>query len=133
MKCPICNDKELKREILNGVHVEKCESCEGIWLDKGELNEVAHHTTGDIEYCSHDVPGSNRPTELVCPYCMDENLNMCNFIEFTNIVFDYCPKCEGIWLNKGDLQKINQEIDNLEKESETGVHKFMVFLANLPF
>ena len=37
--CPKCSGKFVKYTI-QGLVVERCESCEGIWLNQGELDEI---------------------------------------------------------------------------------------------
>ena len=38
-----------------------------------------------------------------CPVCESENLVMS---ERQGIEIDYCPKCRGVWLDRGELDKI---------------------------
>lgn len=38
-----------------------------------------------------------------CPSCKDEKLVM---TERQNIEIDYCPSCRGIWLDRGELDKL---------------------------
>ena len=38
-----------------------------------------------------------------CPVCKDTQLVMA---ERLNIEIDYCPKCRGVWLDRGELDKI---------------------------
>ena len=40
---------------------------------------------------------------MKCPVCRDVNLVMS---ERQNIEIDYCPECRGIWLDRGELDKI---------------------------
>lgn len=40
-----------------------------------------------------------------CPTCRDERLVMS---ERHGIEIDYCPRCRGIWLDRGELDKIIQ-------------------------
>jgi hypothetical protein len=40
LKCPKCGH-DMKILDMNGIEVERCTRCEGIFLDKGELMEVA--------------------------------------------------------------------------------------------
>ena len=40
MKCPKCG-MELIEIDYKGIKVDKCSECEGIWLDAGELEDVA--------------------------------------------------------------------------------------------
>lgn len=39
MKCPNCST-ELKMADRNGVEIDYCPNCRGIWLDKGELDKI---------------------------------------------------------------------------------------------
>lgn len=40
MKCPRC-DGSLKEEAYGQVHIDRCETCGGVWLDAGELEQIA--------------------------------------------------------------------------------------------
>ena len=39
MKCPVCSI-ELLTSIRDGVEIDCCPKCGGIWLDRGELFEI---------------------------------------------------------------------------------------------
>lgn len=39
MKCPKCGN-DMKEETLEGVSVDRCSMCEGIYFDAGELDQV---------------------------------------------------------------------------------------------
>lgn len=39
MHCPKCG-MQLKDSLLNGVLIDRCDDCGGIWLDKGELDKL---------------------------------------------------------------------------------------------
>ena len=43
--CPKCSGK-LGAYSVKGVDVERCEICEGIWLNKGELAEILRRQAG---------------------------------------------------------------------------------------
>ena len=38
-----------------------------------------------------------------CPVCKTERLSM---MERQGIEIDYCPQCRGVWLDRGELDKI---------------------------
>lgn len=40
---------------------------------------------------------------MQCPVCPTENLVM---TDRQGIEIDYCPKCRGVWLDRGELDKI---------------------------
>ena len=42
MKCPKCG-MDLAEMSFQGVSIDKCTSCEGIWLDPGELDTLLDH------------------------------------------------------------------------------------------
>ncbi|MBN2361232.1 MAG: zf-TFIIB domain-containing protein [Deltaproteobacteria bacterium] len=39
MKCPKCG-MDLKTVVHRGVEIDRCENCGGVWLDRGELEEL---------------------------------------------------------------------------------------------
>jgi uncharacterized protein len=134
IKCPQCSETKLTKRDYKGTPVDICEGCGGLWLDKGELNKVAHPIQGDLEFCSREhADKQSQFTELECPNCPGKKLLKAKFIEFTDITLDHCPKCDGIWLNKGELDAINTEIDSLTELPESWDHRIMAFLSKLPF
>jgi uncharacterized protein len=40
MKCPVCNDTDLLMTERQGVEIDYCPSCRGVWLDRGELDKI---------------------------------------------------------------------------------------------
>lgn len=40
MNCPICNDVRMKEVEKDGVMIDICPSCKGVWLDRGELEKL---------------------------------------------------------------------------------------------
>ena len=39
MNCPVCN-VELKMAERQGIEIDYCPQCRGIWLDRGELDKI---------------------------------------------------------------------------------------------
>ncbi|HTN08236.1 zf-TFIIB domain-containing protein [Agriterribacter sp.] len=39
MKCPTCNETLLISD-KNGIEIDYCPKCRGIWLDRGELDKI---------------------------------------------------------------------------------------------
>ena len=132
LTCPQCCDIELTEEKFNETPVLVCSKCSGIWMEKGHLNKVAHPIDGDLEYCTHEYTGEKELSNLLCPRCNDIVMQKVAFIEYSDIKIDFCPECEGLWLNKDSLQQINDEIDALAEVPESWDHKIMVFLSKLP-
>ena len=131
--CPLCSGKKLEEHEENGNSVSYCDGCGGLWLTAGTLDKIAHPHQGSLEYSLHEHADQSAESALICPVCDGHLMEKRNFIEYSDIKIDYCNKCGGIWLEKGELDAINREIDALNEIPDTFTHKLMVFLANLPF
>lgn len=40
MRCPVCLDIDVVEHIRDGIEVDHCPRCQGIWLDRGELEKL---------------------------------------------------------------------------------------------
>jgi hypothetical protein len=53
MNCPVCS-VELKMTDRQGVEIDYCPQCRGVWLDRGELDKIIERSTSipeeSIEY-----------------------------------------------------------------------------------
>ncbi len=47
MKCPICN-VELKMTDRQGVEIDYCPQCRGVWLDRGELDKIIERSAQEM-------------------------------------------------------------------------------------
>ena len=39
MKCPVCKTPDLLMSDRQGIEIDYCGTCRGVWLDRGELDE----------------------------------------------------------------------------------------------
>ena len=53
---------------------------------------------------------------MKCPVCKDVTLLMS---EKKGVEIDYCPECRGIWLDRGELEKIIGQEESRETEEVT--------------
>ena len=107
VECPSCqSEMELIRE--PDLDYEKCTSCGGIFLDKGELNVMATGMSGDIEYCTIDKNDhKDQFNTRLCPKCNKVPMDKINLLQFSDIIFDYCTNCFGFFLDKGEIKAMN--------------------------
>ena len=49
MKCPRCEASVLDEIDRNGITVDRCGSCRGIWLDRGELEKLLARATAELD------------------------------------------------------------------------------------
>jgi hypothetical protein len=40
MQCPVCTDKTLVMSERQGIEIDYCPGCRGVWLDRGELDKI---------------------------------------------------------------------------------------------
>jgi Zn-finger nucleic acid-binding protein len=48
MKCPTCNEVDLVMADRQGVEIDYCPKCRGVWLDRGELDQIIERSTADM-------------------------------------------------------------------------------------
>jgi len=134
MKCLNC-DSEMMNNLVQTkseqIAYDICEACGSLWLDAGELDKLAFQVDGSIEYCSKDeVEGSPEPCKE-CPRCDETTLDKVSFIG-SEIVLDRCRNCGGFWLDGGELDLINREIEAIMPVKGKGFSEF-VNNVHLPY
>lgn len=40
MKCPVCTTTDLMMTERQGIEIDYCPQCRGVWLDRGELDKI---------------------------------------------------------------------------------------------
>lgn len=45
MKCPSCTNVDLSMSERQGIEIDYCPTCRGVWLDRGELDKVIERST----------------------------------------------------------------------------------------
>lgn len=49
--------------------------------------------------------------KMKCPHCIEPDLMMS---QRDGVEIDYCPKCRGVWLDRGELDKIIERASRYE-------------------
>lgn len=44
MHCPVCSTVNLVMSERNGIEIDYCPTCRGVWLDRGELDKIIERT-----------------------------------------------------------------------------------------
>ncbi len=47
MKCPVCQTTDLLITTREGVEIDYCPQCRGVWLDRGELDKIIDRTLAE--------------------------------------------------------------------------------------
>ena len=53
MKCPNCEETLVMTE-RQGVEIDYCPKCRGVWLDKGELDKIIEKSQGEMRQQNQD-------------------------------------------------------------------------------
>lgn len=112
MKCPAC-DSELTQKKTAAVTVDVCTAaCGGMWLDANELDQVDEQS----ERVPFDMlrPVSNQRVVIdqskkrQCPKCPGQHLTRVMDAMSSGIDLDTCPRCQGVFLDLGELEKLRE-------------------------
>ncbi|HEY0503193.1 MAG TPA: zf-TFIIB domain-containing protein [Lysobacter sp.] len=47
MDCPVCRDVKLAMTDRQGIEIDYCPQCRGVWLDRGELDKLIERASGE--------------------------------------------------------------------------------------
>lgn len=61
MKCPVCPDSTLAMSNREGIEIDYCPTCRGVWLDRGELDKIIDRSAA--ESTSAAAPSTPRAAE----------------------------------------------------------------------
>ena len=136
MNCPICTSV-LYTITYEGIEIETCRVCGGNWLDAGELgrivkirevnfSEAERRALAEATKIAAQAPtGPGR--HLACPKCRGR-MAVLNYGSDSGIFIDRCTACRGMWLDAGELEKIQMLIEGWEamlpEELKTRIRKF---------
>ena len=84
-----------------GVALDLCQRCHGIWFDCGEIKKVE-----DVRIELVPVKGSNAP-ELPCPRCPGQ-LSEGKLPRSGGLLLDECDRCRGVFLDAGELRRLQR-------------------------
>ena len=48
MKCPVCPDSTLAMSNREGIEIDYCPTCRGVWLDRGELDKIIERSAAEL-------------------------------------------------------------------------------------
>lgn len=121
MDCPKCQTL-LMAERYQGVEVDKCPDCNGMWLDHPELDELE-----DTVYSDDRLKGlmeyAHRESDIACPVC-GEGMTTFNYRAY-KLPIDYCALEHGFWLDSGEedrvLELMRQRIKDIDRSGSAEV------------
>ncbi|OIP40660.1 MAG: hypothetical protein AUK47_07855 [Deltaproteobacteria bacterium CG2_30_63_29] len=128
--CPICvgahpadDATPMNVRKSQGVEVDLCGRCNGLWLDAGELDPLigerfrggpiealfadVFHPPAHCRHCGIEQEGETckiceRPLAIACPV----DLTLMQVVDFDDLEFDRCPTCRGFWIDGFERQEL---------------------------
>ena len=99
----------------DGVVVDRCRVCAGIWLDRGELESLVGRRQpeyrDELAVLAHEMAlafargRDEKAPARYCPRC-HEALERGEHPRCPKILVDACPDCHGLWLDAGELEAL---------------------------
>ena len=105
MECPHCQTA-LEEKEYEGVPIEACPSCRGVWLKEVHLNAIVRirqeqFTPEQRREAMEQIQMDVSADQLYrCPACT-EILVKINYAGDMGVIVDCCPRHHGLWLDQG--------------------------------
>lgn len=92
---------------LEGIEIDYCTNCGGIWLDAGEL-ELLLNDPGKAKILLDSFRIDSTSTERLkkCPICNKKMQKVVVGSSKPLLLIDKCRRGDGLWFDKGELQDI---------------------------
>jgi Zn-finger nucleic acid-binding protein/uncharacterized protein YxjI len=106
-RCPACSAL-LYRRVIGGMKVDGCPTCAGVWLDKGELHQLARDPAllRTLERTFLPGPQASKPEQTgACPRC-ERALTPFEYDAFRGVRLDQCKGCGGLFMGNGKAGEI---------------------------
>ena len=97
--CPKC-DVGLFIVHFKAMEVDYCERCRGVWLDAGELEQLAGSPFPNFQRQTGSVPSG---TKHLCPRC---DVALEEIRARDRLTLDRCPRGHGLWFDADELQQL---------------------------
>lgn len=112
LNCPQC-DVPMQQVAVRAnpgslIQLDQCLRCGGIWCDKWELFSLDADDAERLDGLNEKLLAA--PAEIVskplyCPRCTSKLARLKEPLLPGDIVLQRCARCEGIWLNRGQMTR----------------------------
>jgi Zn-finger nucleic acid-binding protein len=114
MNCPV-EASTLEKYSIDGIVVEKCPDCAGLWFEKGQLRQAKDVEGVDLAWLEFDLWSDHDSFETKlsarkCPVCSTQMAAI--LYGDTGVKVDYCLKEHGVWLDQGEFENIIDSLNN---------------------
>jgi Zn-finger nucleic acid-binding protein len=119
-------ENALERRDISGVEVDVCPNCGGVWLDHGELQQLAQRPAdlgamvNQIQFNAADqkLPRGDDPRKP-CPACGGK----LGLASWQNVTLEHCSACDGLFVDRGELENAMREFQSAEARTIVAIAK----------
>jgi membrane associated rhomboid family serine protease/Zn-finger nucleic acid-binding protein len=113
MDCPYCQT-ELRTYSNHHFTIDYCPACQGLWFDPGEMRDYIRVFLQNNPNLEKDKINLRQTVARIdslpefsrsCPRCRVP-MGKVNYSYDSNVIIDQCPKCCGVWVDRGEIQQI---------------------------
>lgn len=109
LQCPKCQGT-LESVVYSNIEVDRCTSCQGIWFDSQEAQELKKVQGSESIDTGDAATGKKFDSveDINCPKCQTKMTKMVD-IDQPHIRYEKCPVCYGIWFDAGEFKDYKEE------------------------
>lgn len=115
MNCPVDQSPLTRKIYEDAIEIDLCDTCGGVWLDKGELEKIQDIRVNDYSEELKMIPDyvgksillakSKNASPVHCPVC-HSILERREYGYGSQVMIDSCVHGHGVWLDKGELKDL---------------------------
>lgn len=104
MQCPKCSHT-MEPVVFEGIEVDKCSHCEGIWFDILEHEDLKKVAGSESIDTGERRKGAeyNRVDHYICPRCSGGMVRMVDPNQH-HIWYELCHSCQGAFFDAGEFR-----------------------------
>jgi Zn-finger nucleic acid-binding protein len=124
--CVVCDVGMVTRDV-DGVEVDLCPACHGLWLDKDEVQALAAKDSDALaelrEQMEREAIPSGAPlVERPCPACRGK----LTIAALSAVHVRHCSTCDGIFLERNELDRALAAFEGSENTTVVAVARTVV-------
>jgi len=105
VNCPKCRTEPMRPEVHEGIAVDRCPACRGMWLDKGELHALLERQLGHVAD-TMAFSAMSDTMDTVEGHCERCDRPMTPALGPGDMRVDHCEACGAVFLDQGELASL---------------------------
>ena len=95
--------------MFEGVEVDRCTGCSGLWFDDREKDQLLEVTGSEVIDTGDRSTGRefNKKDRIPCPRCKGQMIRMVDKKK-PDIWYEQCSICGGMWFDAGEFRDLKR-------------------------